>query len=212
MQRMYAKSRYNWHTVSVKFILVWCRSFLLKASLKLTFKVCVHGMEAKEAGGKAARILNFEPIWWWCLVPYLSLSLYEYGTSKCTVGKKSKVKESRNRPGVFQRVPGGLGSQISLHSVREGDEVVSLTHRPPLPPGMFLVLIFTRGWVDPRAMERSEGDMSMKNKVTPPGIDPGTVRLVAQRLNHYATPGPVWKKRSYYICIYIYIYTHVTKT
>jgi hypothetical protein len=26
--------------------------------------------------------------------------------------------------------------------------------------------------------------------VTPPGIDPGTVCLVAQRLNHYATPGP----------------------
>jgi len=25
--------------------------------------------------------------------------------------------------------------------------------------------------------------------VTTPGIDPGTVRLVAQRLNHYATPG-----------------------
>jgi hypothetical protein len=39
-------------------------------------------------------------------------------------------------------------------------------------------------------MERSEGDMSLKNPVTPPGIDPGTVRLVAQRLNHYATPGP----------------------
>ena len=57
-------------------------------------------------------------------------------------------------------------------------------------PGMFLVLIFTRGWVDPRAMVRSEGNMSLKNPVTPPGIDPGTVRLVAQRLNHYATPGP----------------------
>ena len=28
------------------------------------------------------------------------------------------------------------------------------------------------------------------SQVTPPGIDPGTVRLVAQRLNHYATPGP----------------------
>jgi hypothetical protein len=26
--------------------------------------------------------------------------------------------------------------------------------------------------------------MSLKNPVTPPGIDPGTVRLVAQRLNH----------------------------
>jgi hypothetical protein len=32
--------------------------------------------------------------------------------------------------------------------------------------------------------------MSLKNPVTPPGIDPGTIRLVAQRLNDYATPGP----------------------
>ena len=38
-------------------------------------------------------------------------------------------------------------------------------------------------------MVRSEGNMSQKNPVTPPGIDPGTVRLLAQRLNHYATPG-----------------------
>jgi hypothetical protein len=29
-----------------------------------------------------------------------------------------------------------------------------------------------------------------KNPVTQPGIDPGTVRLVAQCLNHYAIPGP----------------------
>ena len=28
-----------------------------------------------------------------------------------------------------------------------------------------------------------------KSSVTPPGIDPGTVPLVAQRLNHYTTPG-----------------------
>jgi hypothetical protein len=71
------------------------------------------------------------------------------------------VKQSHNRPGVAQRVPGGLGSHISWHSAREGGEV-SLTHRPPLPPGMLLVLIFTRGWVDHRVMERSEGDMSLK--------------------------------------------------
>jgi hypothetical protein len=36
----------------------------------------------------------------------------------------------------------------------------------------------------------SRKEMSLKNPVTRPGIDPGTVRLVAQRLNHYATPGP----------------------
>ena len=29
-----------------------------------------------------------------------------------------------------------------------------------------------------------------KSPVTPPGIDPGTIRLVAQCLNHSATPGP----------------------
>jgi hypothetical protein len=32
--------------------------------------------------------------------------------------------------------------------------------------------------------------MSLKNPVTSPGIDPGTVRLIAQRLNHYASPDP----------------------
>ena len=50
------------------------------------------------------------------------------------------------------------------------------------PQEMLLVLIFTRDLVDPR-------NMSLKNPVSPPGIDPGTVRLIAQRLNHYATPG-----------------------
>ena len=37
--------------------------------------------------------------------------------------------------------------------------------------------------------------MSLKNPVTPPGIDPGTVRLVAQCLNHYATPGPSFESK-----------------
>jgi hypothetical protein len=37
---------------------------------------------------------------------------------------------------------------------------------------------------------RSERNISLKIPLTPPGIDPGTVRLVAKRLNHYTTPGP----------------------
>jgi hypothetical protein len=35
-----------------------------------------------------------------------------------------------------------------------------------------------------------EGTTEKKSPVTPPGIDPETVRLVAQRLNHYTNPGP----------------------
>jgi hypothetical protein len=37
----------------------------------------------------------------------------------------------------------------------------------------------------------SQVDPRKKSQVTPPGIDPETVRLVAQCLNHYATPGPI---------------------
>ena len=37
-----------------------------------------------------------------------------------------------------------------------------------------------------------------KSLVTTPGIDPGTVRLVVQCLNHYATPGPKRNKYQEY--------------
>jgi hypothetical protein len=39
-------------------------------------------------------------------------------------------------------------------------------------------------------MVQSEGNMSLKNPVTSLRIDLGTVRLVTQRLNHYATASP----------------------
>jgi len=43
-------------------------------------------------------------------------------------------------------------SEISKHSAHECGNVVSLTHRPPLPPPqeIFLELISVRGWVVPR--------------------------------------------------------------
>ena len=38
-----------------------------------------------------------------------------------------------------------------------------------------------------------------KSSATPPRIDSGTVRLVAQCLNHYATPGPLSMKANFLI-------------
>ena len=52
------------------------------------------------------------------------------------------------------------------------------------PQEMLLVLISVRDRV------RSEGFYSMKNPLTPAGIEPATFRFVAQHLNHCATAAP----------------------
>ena len=53
--------------------------------------------------------------------------------------------------------------------------------------------------------------MSLKNPVTLPGIDPRTVRLVAQHLNHYATARPnIFKYIHTYVGNYISLYVSMS--
>ena len=96
-----------------------------------------------------------------------------------------KVKVIPQQAEVIQGVPGRLRLRIFL----------TFGSRQPYAP-----TVFTPGEIPGTHFQRlsrpqgtwfRRGELRKKSPVTSPGNDPGTVRLVAQCLNHYATPGPL---------------------
>ena len=91
---------------------------------------------------------------------------------------------------VAQGVPGGVRPRIFLTF-----GTTRVVGRQPYAPATF-----TPGEIPGTHFQRlsrphgtlfRRGEPRKKSPVTPPGIDPGTVRKVAQCLNHYATP--IWR-------------------
>jgi len=68
---------------------------------------------------------------------------------------------------------------------------------------ILLALISVRGWVDFRAIVRSEGLYVNDDPLTPAWIEPATFRTVAQHLNHCATAVPLMYYYYYYYLLAI---------
>ena len=113
---------------------------------------------------------------------YIQKQIFQFPKNRITC--KVKVTQSRYRPGVAQKVPGSYGSQISWQRYWNLVRLSALRTGHIYPHEILLVLISVRGWVDPRAIVRSEGLCQWK---IPFGIEPATFRFVAQHLNHCAT-------------------------
>jgi hypothetical protein len=77
--------------------------------------------------------------------------------------------------------------------------------RPPLPPGNVPGTRFHQGLSRPQGRGTVGRNMSLKNPVTPPGIDPCTVRLVEQRLNHYSTTSPIYHNVCLFVCLFVFL-------
>ena len=75
-------------------------------------------------------------------------------------------------PGQALRFPGGWGSHISRKSAHKSGKVGCLTHRPPLPQEIFLVLISVRGWVERRTTVKPKGLCQRKIPLTPSRFKP----------------------------------------
>jgi hypothetical protein len=91
---------------------------------------------------------------------------------------------------VSQGVPGRLRPQI--FSTFGTTRVVGRQPNAPatFTPGEISGIHFHR-LSQPQGIWFCQKEPRKKSQVTPQKIDPGTIRLVAQRLNHYVTPGPI---------------------
>ena len=99
------------------------------------------------------------------------------------------VKVSPQQAEVAQGVPGRLRPRIFLMF-----GTARVVGRPPYAPVAFTQKETSgthfQGLSQPQGIWFRRSEPRKKSPVTPPGIDSGIVRLVAQCLNHYATPGP----------------------
>jgi hypothetical protein len=122
------------------------------------------------------------------------------------VCKKVKVKQSPNRPGFAQRVPGISDSQIFM-TFGTWRWWGCQPHAPaaftPPPPECSWYSFSLGAESTPGPWYGRKEYVTGKSSDTTGNLSRDRPTSIAQRLNHYATPGP---KCMYYVCMYIFMY------
>jgi len=131
-------------------LLYFCRQHYIFRVLELS----------NESGGQYTRLTiprscNYSctSSWWWVSTPETCRAAYRNiinWIQSHLVGKKAVPLQARKGP----EGPRKLRFPDFVTTAQNASKVVSLTHRPPLPPGN---IPGTHFWVDPRAIVRSEG-------------------------------------------------------
>jgi hypothetical protein len=101
---------------------------------------------------------------------------WHYGHNTCTRYDEALTTEDFTYSQFFTRFPVSPDTRIFTRSTHERGKVVSPTHRPPLPPKRYFS-------VGPRAIVQQEWLSHWRVPMSPSGIKPATLPLVAQCLN-----------------------------
>ena len=105
--------------------------------------------------------------------------------SKCTVKSKGVPRQAEVALGVPGKLRPWIFSTFGTTTVVGRQPNAPAAFTPGEIPGTHFQRLSR-----PQSTWFCRKELRKKYQVTPPGIDPRPVRLVAQRLNHYATPGP----------------------